>query len=139
MKIKKIFIDSDVILDVVFEREPYFENSQQILNIIEQNIVAGYTSTLILANCYYIISNQKSILIAKKVINRLRSILNILPLTDKEIGESLNSQFTDFEDGVQYFICVNNKIETLITRNIKDYKKATIHVLTPSEYIVLVD
>jgi len=134
---EKIFIDTDVILDVAFERKPFFYYSQKILSLVEKNYFTGFTSSLILANCYYIISNNKNRNIAQKTISKLRSILTILPFTDKEIGESLNSNISDFEDGVQYFIAVNNGLDTIITRNIRDYKKVNINVFLPNDFLSL--
>ncbi len=134
---EKIFIDTDVILDVAFERKPFFYFSQKILSLVEKNYFTGFTSSLILANCYYIISNNKNRNVAQKTISKLRSILTILPFTDKEIGESLNSNISDFEDGVQYFIAVNNGLDTIITRNIRDYKKVNINVFLPSDFLSL--
>ena len=58
-------------------------------------------------------------------------------ISDKEIGESLNSNINDFEDGVQYFIALNNSINNLITRNISDYKGLDINVLTPKDFLNL--
>ncbi len=134
---KKIFIDTDVILDLVFERKPFFYDSQKILSLVEKNYLLGFTSSLIMANCYYIINSTKNKNIAKKTIAKLRSILTILPFTDKELGESLNSNIKDFEDGIQYFIAVNNGINTIITRNIQDYKKVDINVFLPNDFLKL--
>ncbi len=134
---KKIFIDSDVILDVVLERVPFFTSSQKIFSLIERNHFKGFTSSLILANCYYILSSNKNKNIAENTIAKLRSIITVLPFTDKEIGESINSSFTDFEDGIQYFIAVNNGIETIITRNIADYNNANINIFMPKDFLVL--
>jgi predicted nucleic acid-binding protein len=134
---KKIFIDSDVLLDVIFKREPFFIHSHKILSLIEQNIFQGYTSSLIIANCYYIISSNSNAKIAHKSVNKLRALLTVLPLTDKEIHESLNSNFKDFEDGVEYFIAINNGIRTIITRNISDYKKVDINIFSPNNFLNL--
>lgn len=134
---KKIFIDTDVILDLVFERKPFFYDSQKILSLVEKNYLLGFTSSLIMANCYYIINITKNKNIAKKTIEKLRSILTVLPFTDKELGESLNSNIKDFEDGIQYFIAVNNGINTIITRNIQDYKKVDINVFMPIDFLKL--
>ncbi len=134
---EKIFIDTDVILDLVFERKPFFYNSQKIISLIEKNYFIGFTSSLILANCYYIISSNKNANVAKKTISKLRSILTILPFTDKEIGESLNSNMKDFEDGIQYFITINNGLDTIITRNISDYKNVDINVFMPNDFLNL--
>ncbi len=134
---KKIFLDTDVILDVAFKREPHFLYSQEVLSLVEQNVFSGFTSSLIIANCYYIISSNKDDKAAIKAISKLRSILMILPLTDKEIGQSLSSDIKDFEDGIQYCICVNNKITNLITRNITDYRDVDINMLTPQDFLNL--
>jgi len=133
----EIFIDTDVILDVVFERKPFFYDSQKILALIEKNFFTGFTSSLILANCFYIISSNKNKNIAAKTILKLRSILTVLPFTDKEIGESLNSNMKDFEDGIQYFITINNGLNTIITRNISDYKNIDINVFMPNDFLNL--
>lgn len=133
----KIFIDTDVILDVVLERKPFFDSSQKIIALVERNKFQGFTSSLILANCYYIINNKKNKSIAEKTISKLRAILTILPFTDKEIGEALNSGIKDFEDGIQYFIALNNGIDTLITRNVSDFKNVDINVFMPKDFIAL--
>jgi predicted nucleic acid-binding protein len=135
--IEKLFIDTDIILDIVLKREPFFPESQKVLSLIESNYFSGFTSSLIIANCYYIICNNRDEKIALKTISKLRSILNVLPFTDKEIGESLNSNIKDFEDGVQYFIALNNSMNNLITRNISDYKDLDINVLTPADFLNL--
>ena len=134
---KKIFVDSDVILDVVLRREPYFKDSQKILSLIEEKVYLGFSSTLIMANCYYIISSQINKKVALRAINKLRLILTILPFTDKEIVESVNSKVKDFEDGVQHFIAINNGISNIISRNIKDYKNLGCNVFTPSIFLGL--
>jgi predicted nucleic acid-binding protein len=124
---EKVFIDSDIILDLVLKRDPFFVDSQRLFSLIERNYFSGFTSSLILANCYYIIANNKDKKTALKTISKLRSILKVLPFTNKEIGESLNSNITDFEDGVQYFIALN----------ISDYKGLDINVLTPKDFLNL--
>jgi len=135
--IEKLFIDTDIILDIVLKREPFFPDSQKVLSLIERNYFAGFTSSLIIANCYYIISSNRDEKTALKTISKLRSILTVLPFTDKEIGESLNSSIKDFEDGIQYFIALNNNINNLITRNISDYRDLDINVLTPADFLNL--
>lgn len=132
-----VFIDTDVILDLAFERKPFFFDSQKIFTLVEKNYLTGFTSSLILANCYYLINANINKNIAKNTISKVRSILTILPFTDKEIGESLNSNLRDFEDGIQYFIAVNNGIDTIITRNIKDYKTVDVNVFLPNDFLNL--
>jgi len=131
----KIFIDTDVFLDTVLNREPHADYSNRIISLCEQNEIQGFTSSLVIANIYYILNKLSSHKKALQAINKIRSIIRILSFTDKEIGESISADFQDFEDGVQYFIAINNKVNRIITRNVKDFKKASIGVLTPKEFL----
>ena len=132
---KKVFIDADIFLDTILDRKPHSEFSNELLSLCEQNKIDGYTSSLIIANIYYIINKISDVRKALEVINKIRSLVKVLPFTDKEIGESINAEFKDFEDGLQYFIAVNHKIDCVITRNTKDFKKASIGILTPREFL----
>ncbi|MCD6397074.1 MAG: PIN domain-containing protein [Spirochaetaceae bacterium] len=133
----KIYVDSDVILDVLLERYPHFKKSQKILALIEKCVFRGFTSSLILANCFYIIENNFTKIRAANAIRKIRSLFEILPFSDKEIGESLSSNIEDFEDGIQYFIASNNNVGTIITRNIKGYKNLDCKVFTPGDFLNL--
>ena len=135
MKKEKIFIDTDVFLDTILKRKPHYEFSNKLIALCEQSEIDGFTSSLVIANIYYIVNKLTSHKEALQSISKIRSIIKVLPFTDKEISESINGGFRDFEDGVQYFISVNNKISHLITRNIKDFKKANISVLSPHGYL----
>lgn len=132
---KRIFIDTDVFLDTILDREPHSSFSNELLSLCEQNEITGYTSCLVIANIYYIINKIASHQKAIQAIGKIRSLVSILPFTDKEINESMNAEFHDFEDGIQYFIAMNHKIDCLITRNTKDYRKASISILTPKEFL----
>jgi predicted nucleic acid-binding protein len=131
----KLFIDTDVILDVLLNRKQHSLYSQKILSLIETNKVEGYTSALIMANIYYIIRKIESHNKAIKAIEKIRAFITILPFTDKEIGEAVNAGFKDVEDGMQYFIALNNNLDVIITRNIKDFNKSILKILTPQQYL----
>ncbi len=133
---KKIFIDTDVFLDTILNRKPHCEFSNKLINLCEKNEIGGYTSSLVIANIYYIINKIASRQKAIHAISKIRSLAAVLSFTDKEIGESINAEFGDFEDGAQYFIAVNNKIDCIITRNTKDFQKANISILTPREFLL---
>ena len=131
----KLFIDTDVILDVLLNRKQHSLYSQKILSLIETNKVEGYTSALIMANIFYIIRKIESHNKAIKAIEKIRAFITILPFTDKEIGEAVNAGFKDVEDGMQYFIALNNNLDVIITRNIKDFNKSILKILTPQQYL----
>ena len=131
----KAYIDSDVILDVLLGREEFMSSSSQIINNCEIREMDGHTTVLALANIFYIL-NRYSSSNAKKAIQTLREILGILPVTDRELGKALSSDFRDVEDGIQYFTAEYHGCEIIITRNKKDFSYSRLRVLTPNEYLL---
>lgn len=134
---EKLFIDSDIILDIALSREPHFPSSSLILSLIESKLLDGYTSTIIISNLYYILRKLESHKIAIDFITKLRLIIKILPVTDEIIKLSLESKFKDFEDALQYYTAILSNIDYLITRNVRDYARTDIKVHTPDEFIKL--
>lgn len=131
----KAYIDSDVILDVLLGREEFLSSSSRIMNNCEIREIDGHTTILALANIFYILNRYNSAN-AKKAIQTLREILEILPVTDLELGKALNSDFKDVEDGMQYFTAEHHGCEIIITRNKKDFAQSRLRVLTPDEYLL---
>jgi len=132
---EKIFLDTDVILDLLSKRQPFYENSYKIFSLIDRNKIKAFTSPVIFANIHYVLSKQLSKQIALQNLIKLRKFVNIVPVNEEIIDLSLKSNFTDYEDSIQYYAALLSKISILITRNIKDYKNAKIAVATPEEYL----
>ena len=131
----KLFIDSDIILDLLAQREPHFEYAAKLFTLIDQQKVEAYTAPLIFANLHYILRKLTSSASALKSLRKLKTLINVLAIDDRIIGQALNSEFNDFEDAIQYFTAVNNGIGILLTRNKADYKKSKITVSTAEEFL----
>ena len=131
----ELFVDSDIILDLLAQREPHYIHAARLFTLIDQNAVVAYTSPLIFANLHYLLKKQSSNLLALKNLRKLKTLINILSIDEKVIEQSLNSEFNDFEDAIQYFTAVNNGITLIITRNKTDYKRSKIDVLTAEEFL----
>ncbi len=132
---RTLFVDSDVILDVLEKREPFYDYSAQILTLGDEKKVQLFTTSLVIANVYYIMRKHLGIQKAKENLRKLRIIVNVMSVNEKEVDLALNSELSDFEDALQYFTALNNKIDFIITRNTKDYKNPKLIVQTPQEYI----
>ena len=132
---KKVFIDSDVILDLLCKRLPYYDYAAGIFTLGDYNKIELVTTSVVYANVFYILRKTLGIEKAKEYLRKLRIMLGIVPVDEKIVDLALNSRFSDFEDGLQYFTARENGIETLLTRNKKDYKEKDIMVQTPEEYI----
>jgi predicted nucleic acid-binding protein len=134
-----IFIDTDVIIDFLIDREPHSREAAIIFTLIEQKKLKGYVSSLTFSNLYYALRKIES---HNKVIAKLDSIsrlLTILKVDQQIIKLAIASEFPDFEDSIQYNCALDyKKIDVLITRNIKDYKGSQIPVMTPAVYLKMV-
>lgn len=133
----QVFIDSDVILDVLAERQPFFKHSAHVLSLSEQNKVAGCTTALVFANVHYLLKKHRSKPFAESQLRKLRIILDIIPLTEKHVDMSLNSGFNDFEDALQNFSAEGSGTTCILTRNKQDYRQSRLSVLTPEEFLTL--
>jgi len=135
MKKDKVFLDTDVILDLLTEREPHFKPAVELFLKIQDKTIMAYTSPVAIANIFYILNKHFDRKKAMQSLVKLKSLVKVLNCDDRVIELALSSDFTDFEDSIQYYTALENGIDILITRNIKDYKSANINVSTPIEYI----
>ncbi len=132
---EKIFTDTDIIIDLVAMREPFYPHAARLFSLADQGKIKIFVSALTFANLNYIITRQLSHEQARKAMSAFKSLVTILPLTEKIIELALVSKFKDFEDGLQYHTATEHQVKKLITRNLKDYKNANIIVMTAEQYI----
>lgn len=98
-----IFLDTDIILDVFAQREPFYKAAASVLTLIEERQITGYTSSLIFANLFYILRKLSSREATLTHLRQLHSLVTVLAVDERNIDFALNSAFTDFEDAIQYF------------------------------------
>jgi len=134
---KKVFVDTDIIYDLLAKREPFYQAAARLFTLADEGRIQIFISALSLANLHYLISKETSSFEARQILRKFKLLVQTAPLTEKIIDLALNSDFNDFEDAVQYYSALQNEIEILITRNLKDYKKAQIAVLTAQDFINL--
>ena len=137
---KKVLIDTDVILDFFFDRKPYSDDSTEILSLCERGLLDGFITPVIISNVYYLLRRTAR---HEKVIASLKQLLTITKVLQMDrlvIEKALNSEFKDFEDALQNFAAINyGEIEIIITRNVKDFKNSEIGVLTPDSFVKLIN
>ena len=134
---KRVFVDTDIIYDLLAKRDPFYLAAAQLFTLADEGKVQIYISALSLANLHYLISKQRTEEEAKEILRKFKVLVHVAPLNDKIIDLALNSEFSDFEDAIQYYSALQNEIEVLLTRNLKDYRKVQITVLTAKDFISL--
>ena len=131
----KLFIDSDIILDVLAARDNFYEPAASLFDLGYEGKLDLFTTAVVLANVFYILRKKHSIEKSREQIKELRKIIKILPINEKIVDDVLTSKFGDFEDGLQYFAAKENNIPVIITRNVKDYKEKDLIIQTADEFI----
>jgi len=132
---KRVFIDSDVILDFLTKREPFTVEAMRLFEYATQKKLKLFVSSLLLNNINYIISKVESAQKSKSELIALLNFIEILPVGKTTVKKSLFSEFKDFENGLQNFCAEEARIGTIITRNIKDYSKSELVIQTPKDFL----
>jgi len=137
---KHILIDSDVILDFFFDRKPYSNHAAEILSYCEQGKINGFLTPVIISNIYYLLRREASHNKVTNSLKQLLKIIRILQMNETVVMQALESDFKDFEDALQNYTAIENgDIDAIITRNIKDYKKSELSIMTPENFLRLID
>jgi predicted nucleic acid-binding protein len=136
---EKLVVDSDIILDLLAIREPFYDFAVKLFLLGYTKQKDLFTTSIVLANVFYILRKILGIEIAKEKIRNLRLILNVLSVDTNIVDAALQSDFSDFEDAMQYFCAKTNNISIIITRNTKDYKVKDMLVQTAEEYLKISD
>jgi len=133
---EKVLIDTDVILDFFFDRQPFAEHATEIFLLCENKQIQGFTTPVIISNTYYLLKKTAKHEIIIEKVKQLLNIIGILEMNNDVVIEALNSKFKDFEDALQNFAAVNHgEITIIITRNVRDFQKSGLAILTPEMYL----
>ncbi|MDR1316625.1 MAG: PIN domain-containing protein [Spirochaetales bacterium] len=132
---KKLFVDSDVILDLLAKRLSFYEDAAKIFTWAYKKKIELYTTAVALANVFYILRKANGNGKSKEQIKDLRLLVKILPIDENIVDMALSSKFDDFEDGLQYYAAKEQNLFGIITRNLKDYKVKDIVIQTSKEFV----
>lgn len=131
----RLFLDTNVVLDLLGEREPFYNSAAKIATLADKGEIDLVVSALTYSTVYYLLSRFENKEQVKEKIRKFKVIAETSDLTDKIVDKGLSSKFSDFEDSLQYYCAIKMDCKLLITRNGKDFKESEIPVLTPDEYL----
>lgn len=133
----KIFIDTNILLDVLRSRQPFVNESLSIWALVENEKVEGFISAISFNNIYYILRRTLGNKVAYDALRIIRNTFRIITLDERILNKAIDSQFNDFEDSIQFFSAIHAGAEYIITRNVKDFPKESIPILTPEAFLAL--
>lgn len=132
----RVFYDSNIVLDLLLNRQEFVADSSAALKLSETRIVKGYISVVSITDVFYLIrQNIKDIPLTIQKIKTLLKIVSVAKADEKIAQDALDSGWHDFEDAVQYSVAKKAHFKCIVTRNKKDFKQSTIPVYTPNEFV----
>ncbi|MEG3837013.1 MULTISPECIES: PIN domain-containing protein [unclassified Microcoleus] len=132
----KILIDTNIIVDVALDREPFFSESDRILTFVEEAKIQGYISASTFSDLYYIIRRDRGRDWTLDFLRQLATFCQVATVDNSVISMALTCNFKDFEDAIQYSTAVINRIDAIVTRNPRDFPVTTPRIVTPNQLIL---
>ncbi len=132
----KLFLDANVVIDLLGERDPFYEAVARIATLADRGEINLVVSASTYSIVFCLLSKFEDREVVKEKIRKFKVIAETSDLTDKIIEKGLSSKFSDFEDALQYHCALMMNCDIVITRNGKDFKGSEIPVLSPDEFLV---
>jgi len=132
---KRIFIDTNVMLDFLGEREPFYESIAKIASLAEKEKLTMVVSPISFATVNYFLSKYESSKVAREKLRKFKILSKICTIDERTIEKGLNSSIKDFEDALQYFGATESECDIIITRNGKDFKQSLLPIMTAKEFL----
>jgi predicted nucleic acid-binding protein len=131
----KTLFDTNVILDVLLDREPFSNNASLLLSKVEQSEIIGFICATTITTIHYLATKALGPQAASKHIQTLLSLFVIAPVNRVVLENAAASNFSDFEDAVLHEAACHAGAKYIVTRNIDDFKNSKLPVFDPKEFI----
>jgi predicted nucleic acid-binding protein len=131
----RLFWDTNIILDLLGERVPFYESAAKIATLADERKLSITVSTLSYSTVFYVLKKYENTETVKDKLRKFKIISSICAMDEEIIDKGLNSDFKDFEDALQYFCALKSNCDVLITRNSADFKTAQIPIMTTEQYL----
>lgn len=132
----RLMIDTNILLDVLVKREPFYETSREVLRLCEEKKVQGFLSASAATDIFYLVRRHlHSTESAYKCLGYVLDILKVLTVTNEDVINAYTKKAHDFEDCLLAVCAVSNKCDYIITRNKKDFEEFDIETLSPEKLL----
>ena len=131
-----LLIDTNILLDALQKREPFYKNAAEILRKCERKQVVGCISSLTFANAVYIMRKELTPEIIESTAYKLSRILVFIDLNHWDINKAAKMRWKDFEDALQSAAAERVKADYIVTRNVKDFEQSNIKALSPEDFLI---
>ena len=136
MENMKLLIDTNVVLDLLLKREPFYQEAAEVLKLAQRDGIQEYVSVSAITDIYYIAHKMlRDSAAVRALLQKLLMVVSVAAVSSREIFHALELAWGDFEDCVQYSVAFTNEMDGLVTRNPGDYKESKLPVWQPSQLL----
>ncbi|MDF5722329.1 MAG: PIN domain-containing protein [Rhizonema sp. PD37] len=132
----RVLLDTNIILDFLLERSPFFKDADNLFQAIASDQVEGYVTATTVTDIFYIVRKQtKSFELATEAVSTTLSVLEVYPVNKSILEAALASNLKDFEDAVQLTCASFGSLEAIITRDAVGFAGASLAILSVTELL----
>lgn len=135
----KILVDTNIILDALLQREPFYADSAKVWSQVNEDLIEGYISAITVNNLYYIVTRLKNSKLAGDFVDQILDDFAVVNLTTDILKQARTIPELDYEDMIQYFSAIHQGCEILVTRNKADFPDVGLKVIGPSDLLTLIE
>lgn len=135
----KVFLDTNIILDFLSEREDFYEPAAKILTLADMKKIHIFTSPTSIGNAHYILTRYEGVQIAMEKLRKFKILCSISIMNEDVVEKAIFSNFNDFEDAMQYYSALASNCDVIITRNEKDFKDSLLPVMNSNTFLKSID
>ena len=134
---RKIFVDTNILLDVALHRDGFFESASTVWGDCESQKVQGFISAISLNNLYYIMRRRVASNVALEYVRLIMNVFSIVPLDEGVLRLAVDLPQKDFEDAIQTFSALQVKADCIVTRDREHFSNNYLTIVSPAEYMEL--
>ncbi|MCL2231555.1 MAG: PIN domain-containing protein [Treponema sp.] len=132
----KVLVDTNVILDVLLKREPFYEDAFVLFQLADRSHVEGILAAVSMTNIFYLLRKAKNDTDdVYQIMEKLKSLFSVASVSDTTISKALALRWKDFEDAVQFITAKESNVDYIITRNEADYRASDIPCMSATDFI----
>ncbi|MEX2186705.1 MAG: PIN domain-containing protein [Pirellulales bacterium] len=136
----KVFIDTNVLLDVIADRKPFYGDSAAVWTLAEERRIEGCVSAISFTNIFYVVRKLVNGKTARRALGLMRDAFSVVACDGRILSAAMDSDLADFEDAVQYASARHVRAKCMVTRNPGDFpRQGACPVLTPAEFLAAHD
>ncbi len=133
----RILFDTNVILDVLLDREPFSLPAAKLFSLVEASGISGCVCATTVTTIHYLARKVIGTQAAVEEINKLMKLFEIAPVNRAVLDAAISSGFKDFEDAVVYESAVYKEVQGIVTRDLDGFKKSKINIYSPEELLLM--